>query len=299
MNHYQFLEVTQAGAKAAAKWVGKGDKKAADAAATNAMRDALENLPLFMKVAIGEGIKDQSEGLYQGEALGSEKNAIFGVDYLLAVDPIEGTTPTANFGNEALSVLAVSDRYFFQTDRFYMYKLAVGPQIYKALGEISLNDSIYDIVSEACRVSYKHISEFTICILDRPRHQDIIKKLRSLNCRVKLIQDCDVTACIQTCLPEHGIDMYLGVGGATEGILSAVALNHLGGYFVGALTDNQGINRDFEELQIPDLISGDSALIATGITDGSLLNGVKAGTCESFIINQHGFHRVKTRFQHG
>ncbi|MBM3980279.1 MAG: fructose-bisphosphatase class II family protein [Planctomycetes bacterium] len=283
--HLDLVRVTEAGAISAAEWVGRGDKPAADRAAVEAMRDRLNRVPFAAEIAIGEGIKDDSFGLFKGEVVGA--NAILSERpmYSIAVDPIEGTTPTAKGGYEALSVLALAGRgSFFETECFYMNKLAFGPRVVKWAREtgraLSLTDPIAVTARAASEALGKPLNRLTVCLLDRPRHAPLIAELRALGCRIKLIMDCDVSAGVAVARPNSGIDLSLGIGGAPEGVITAAALKCLGGAIQCQLYDKRGddaVRADDRVLGVEDLARGDVMFCATGITNGSLLRGVESG----------------------
>ncbi len=297
------IRVTEGGAIAASKWVGSGNKEMADAAATEAIRNRLNKLYDFSAIiAIGEGKKDESFGLYEGEIVGSKtsENPI----YEIAIDPIEGTTPTVNSGPEAISVMAVGDyNSMWKTDEFYVMKLAYGPKIFEKT-KLNISDSIDVTVEKAAKALNKNIEKMTVCVLNRPRHKSIIKQLRELNVRVKLIQDCDVSGAIATCLDktnspkEPGIDLLYGIGGAPEAVISAAGIKCLHGDFqcqVYKKTIKENwlpLNGDYQSqlyekiteesweqsgdtLNLNDLIKSNCVFVATGITAGSILDGVK------------------------
>jgi fructose-1,6-bisphosphatase class II len=266
------VRVTEAAAIAASAWIGSGDKKAADKAATDAMRTRLNTLNFVGKIIIGEGIKDESAGLFAGEkvGIGGEKAKI----YDIAVDPIEGTRPTANSGPEALSVLAVAEKdALFSTPEFYMNKLAYGPQIAKRT-TLSIEAPLKKTIELVSKATGKDANKIVVCILDRPRHEKIIAELRQIGTRIKLIQDCDVSAAIATCLSESGIDLLYGIGGAPEGILTACAIKCLRGDFQCQIVKNES-KPSGKILHHDDLVKSPCAFSATGITDGSLLRGVR------------------------
>lgn len=276
--HLDIVRVTEAGAISAAEWVGRGSKVAADKAATESMRDRLNSIDFFAEIAIGEGIKDNSVGLYEGEHVGF----LAGIsskphgDYSIAVDPIEGTTPTVKGGYEAMSVIAVAGKdCLYKTPKFYMNKLAVGAEIGN---KVNINNSAREnvgIIAECLGKSPKHV---TVCVLDRPRSDPLVKELREIGCRIKFISDCDVTACIAACEPDSGIDMYWSVGGSPEAVLAAAAMKCMGGFMQCQLWDKvEGdvIQVDDTILEINDLVKGECMFAATGITDGKLLKGVR------------------------
>lgn len=271
--HLDIVRVTETAAISAANWVGRGNKEEADRSATENMRERLNSIDFSAEIAIGEGVKDDSYGLFEGEKVGlyrEEKEPSFEI----AVDPIEGTTPTAKGGYEAMSVLALGFKNcFYKTPHFYMNKIAVGPRISKKV-KVSLENSITTNVSLVAAALQKDIQRVTVCCLDRPRHDGIVQELRGLGCRVKFISDCDVSACIACCQFGSGIDMYLGIGGSPEAVISAAAMKCLGGYLQCQEWDyNQNIYMP-NLLEIEDLAQGPVIFCGTGITDGKLLKGV-------------------------
>lgn len=281
--HLDLVRVTEAGAISAAEWVGRGDKEAADKAATNAMRDRLNKIDFSAEIAIGEGKKDESHGLFEGETVGAgweidpstPEQCIFGnVLYDIAIDPIEGTTPTAKGGYEAMSVIALANKdCFYKTNCFYMEKFAVGPQIAETQA-VGLHLGIERNVESAAGALGKSIERVTVCVLDRPRHSPLVAALRKLGCRIKFITDCDVTACIATCEENSGIDIYWSIGGSPEAIISAAAMKCMNG-----VLECREVNADFKPvgkiLKMEDLAKGPTMFAATGITDGQLLEGVR------------------------
>lgn len=291
--HLDLIRVTEAGAISAAEWVGRGDKEAADKAATDAMRDRLNRIDFLAEIAIGEGKKDESHGLYEGELLGLRRSVEFSAtdhtdpstyrevssgtpEYSIAVDPIEGTTPTAKGGYEAMSVIALGGKdAFFKTDHFYMNKFAVGPKVVAVNGWLGINTPLESAIAMLSDALDKPVGHVTVCLLDRPRHNKIVAKLREIGCRIKFISDCDVTACIATCVPNSGIDMYIGVGGAPEAVISAAAMKCMGGRFQAQITDPDGNPINDKIFDMEELAKGDVMFCATGITDGQLLRGVQ------------------------
>ena len=267
------VRFTEAAAIAASAWIGSGDKLAADKAATEAMRERLNKVDFHAKIVIGEGIKDGSAGLFAGEFVG--KAAPGDKTYEIAVDPIEGTRPTVTSGPEALSVIAVAEQGgLFETGEFYMNKLAYGPDI-AAKAKISITDPISVTVQKISTAIGKKTGQMVVCILDRPRHEKIISELRTLGVRIKLIQDCDVSGAIAAALPTSGIDLLLGTGGAPEGVIAACALKCLRGDFQAQIADKNGKIMDSKILHLNDLVRTSCAFAATGITSGSLLQGVR------------------------
>jgi len=272
--HLDLVRVTEVGAISASYWVGRGDKLAADKAATEAMRQRLNQIDFSGEITIGEGIKDGSYGLYEGEKLGSK---IGDIEYSIAVDPIEGTTPTIKGGYEAISVIALGEKNaFFKTDCFYMNKLVVGKKIHDLTDDIRIEDPIEAIISNISYKSNKPIKHITVCMLDRPRHAETIEKLRKLQCRIKLISDCDVSACVAACM-EDDIDIYYGIGGSPEAVIAAAAVKCLGGLMLTQLADANGKILDKYVFTADTLAKGDVIFSATGITNGMLLKGTRFG----------------------
>ncbi len=269
------VRVTEAAAIAAASWVGSGDKKAADKAATDAMRARLNQTEFCGKVVIGEGIKDESAGLFAGESVGTMcKIGGEGKVYDIAVDPIEGTRPTAHSGPEALSVLGVAAKgCLFSTSEFYMNKFAYGPAIHSKT-TLSITDPLSKTIELIGKATGKDKKQIMVCLLDRPRHEKLIAELRGIGVRIKLIQDCDVSAAIATCLTDSGIDLLCGIGGAPEGVITACAIKCLRGFFQVQIVRKDGAV-DPRVYTMDDLVKGPCAFSATGITDGSLLQGVR------------------------
>ena len=268
------VRVTEAAAIAASAWVGSGDKKAADEAATQAMRERLNAINFVGHVVIGEGIKDQSAGLFGGEKVGGGIGAASAKVYDLAVDPIEGTRPTVHSGPEALSVVAVAGKgALFSTKEFYMNKLAYGSKIAGKV-RLSIQEPLSETIHKISLAVERPPSKIMVCLLDRPRHEKMISQLRELGVRIKLIQDCDVSAALATCLWESGIDLLCGIGGAPEGVLTACAIKCLRGDFQAQIVQKDG-SIDPKVYTTEDLVKGPCAFAATGITNGSLLRGVR------------------------
>ena len=300
--HLDLVRVTEAAAISASSEVGRGDKIAVDEAATTAMRERLNKIDFCGHVVIGEGVKDAAPMLYINEKLGlkSEDEP----QYDIAVDPVDGTTAAAFGKPEAMSVIALGERgSLFSSEVFYMQKLAVGPQVCSKV-ELDLTDGISRTIKLISLALSKEPSKMTVCMLDRPRHEETIGYLRRLGCRIKLIQDCDVSAAIATALPDSGIDVYMGIGGAPEGVIAAAALRCLGGLFQGMLVDPKGNPVDNKVYQANDLAKGDVMFCATGITTGSLLKGVtysaygKAKTHSLLMRSESGTVRFMESF-HG
>ncbi len=277
----EMVRVTEAAAIAASKLIGRGDEKAADHAAVEAMRAALNELPMDGTVVIGEGERDEAPMLFIGEKVGSAQGSGPGID--IALDPLEGTTITAHGGPNALAVLAIAERgCLLNAPDTYMQKLAIGPGYPE--GTIDLNRSATDNVRAIAKAKGVEPGEIIACVLDRPRHAELIAELRALGCGIKLIPDGDVAGVIATADPDTGIDVYMGSGGAPEGVLAAAALRCVGGQIQGKLlfrNDDEvararrwGIEDLDRVYTIEDMAKGDCIFAATGVTDGSLLKGV-------------------------
>lgn len=278
----EMVRVTEYAAIAASKLVGRGDEKAADAAAVAAMRDALNKLAFDGTVVIGEGERDEAPMLFIGEKVGSAIGTGPRID--IALDPLEGTTITAKAGPDALAVLAISEEGgLLNAPDTYMEKLAIGPGYPD--GIVSLTKTPTENVTALAQAKGVQPSDIIACVLDRPRHEALIKELRGLGCGVYLIPDGDVAAVIAVTNPDTTIDIYIGSGGAPEGVLAAAALRCVGGQFQGRLIfrneDEKSRARkigitDFDRIYcLEDLARGDVIFAATGVTDGSLLEGVR------------------------
>jgi len=276
-----FVRVTEAAAIAASAWVGSGDKLSADRDATEAMRDRFNRLNFMGKVAIGEGKKDGSYGLFKGDKVGCpslsremiQEGMRDATPYDLAVDPIDGTTPTVNSGPEAMSVLAVAGKdCMHDTEEYYMLKLAVGPRV-AAGAYLDLHAPITKNLQQVARALEKPVDKLTVCMLNRPRHEEYIKQIRSVGARLKLIQDCDVSGAIATCRDDSGVDVLFGVGGAPEAVITAAAVKCLGGKFLAQVWRDGTLHG--EVMSEEGLVKGPCAFAATGITTGSLLRGVR------------------------
>lgn len=270
--HLDLVRVTEAAAIYASEHVGCGDKFAADLAATEAMKERLNRMSFSARIAIGEGVKDNAPGLFKGDLVGEYRLFDTEPNFDIAVDPLDGTTQTSKGGPEAMSVIAVANKgCFLDTEDWYMHKLAYGPDIRGIDIRMSTAEKIH-LISKCLK---KDVGKITTCILDRPRHDKIIHELREVGCRIKLIQDCDVTAAIATAIPDSGIDVYMGIGGSPEGVIGAAALKCLKGGFQGVLCNKEGKHVDDKIYYLDDLAKGDVIFCATGVTDGSLLKGVR------------------------
>ena len=278
----EMVRVTEKAAIAASKWVGRGDEKAADAAAVEAMRHAFDKLDIDGTVVIGEGERDEAPMLYIGEKVGGAPDSGPKID--IALDPLEGTTITAKAGPNALAVLAAAEKgNLLNAPDTYMDKLAVGPGY--AEGIIDLAKSPTENVKAVAKAKGVEPDQIIVCVLDRPRHADLIAELRGIGCGVALIGDGDVAGVIAVTDPDTTIDMYMGQGGAPEGVLAAAALRCVGGQFNGRLVFRNedekaraakwGIEDLDRIYRLDDLAKGDCIFAATGVTSGSLLDGVK------------------------
>ncbi|ALE17959.1 Fructose-1,6-bisphosphatase, GlpX type [Altererythrobacter epoxidivorans] len=280
----EMVRVTEAAAVAASQLVGRGDEKAADAAAVEAMRKAFDELYMDGTVVIGEGERDEAPMLYIGEKVGGAPGKGPKID--IALDPLEGTTITAKAGPNALAVLAAAEEgCLLNAPDTYMDKLAVGPGYPE--GIIDLAKSPTENVKAVAAAKGVEPSEIIVCVLDRPRHADLIAELRGIGCGVVLIGDGDVAGVIAVTDEDTTIDMYMGQGGAPEGVLAAAALRCVGGQFNGRLVFRNedekararkwGIpDEDFDRIyKLEELAKGDCIFAATGVTSGSLLEGVK------------------------
>ena len=278
----EMVRVTEAAAVAASALVGRGDEKAADAAAVEAMRKAFDTLYMDGTVVIGEGERDEAPMLYIGEKVGGAPGKGPKID--IALDPLEGTTITAKAGPNSLAVLAAAEEgCLLNAPDVYMDKIAVGPGYPDDV--ISLAKTPTQNVESVARAKGVKPSDIIICVLDRPRHAELIAELRGIGCGVVLIGDGDVAGVIAVTDEDTTIDLYMGQGGAPEGVLAAAALRCVGGQFNGRLifrNDDEkarahkwGIEDLDRIYKLDDLAKGDCIFAATGVTDGSLLQGVK------------------------
>jgi fructose-1,6-bisphosphatase II len=275
----ELVRTTEAAAMAAARWVGRGDKEGADGAAVDAMRLILSTVSMRGTVIIGEGEKDEAPMLYNGEVVGDGT----GPEVDIAVDPIDGTTLTSKGRGGAVAVIAVSAQgtMFDPGPCVYMEKIAVGPE---ARGAIDLSASIGDNLRAVADAKGIDVTEVTATVLDRPRHEDIVREIRETGSRIRLIGDGDVAAAIATAWPDSGVDVLFGIGGTPEGVIAAAALKCMGGALIGRLWPRDAGERTAAEeagydisriLSTDDLVAGDNCFFAaTGITDGNLLQGV-------------------------
>jgi len=278
----EMVRVTEAAAIAASKLIGRGNEKAADAAAVEAMRAALNELAFDGTVVIGEGERDEAPMLFIGEKVGSAQGTGPRID--IALDPLEGTTITAKAGPNALAVLAIAEQGgLLNAPDVYMDKLAIGPGYPE--GTIDLAKSATENIHAIARAKGVASNEIIACVLDRPRHESLIAELRGLGCGIQLIPDGDVAGVIATTDEDTTIDVYMGQGGAPEGVLAAAALRCVGGQFQGRLVFRNDDEKaraakwgveDLDKIYcLEELAKGDVIFAATGVTDGSMLDGVK------------------------
>ncbi len=310
----ELVRVTEAAALAAGRWLGRGDKAGADAAAVDAMRVVLHSVPMDGIVVIGEGEKDDAPMLFNGERIGDGSEPQTDI----AVDPIDGTTLTALGRAGALSVIAVSERgtMFDPGPCVYMEKLAVGPD---AAGSIDVRKSAKENLQAVADAKHSVVRDLTVVILDRPRHEGLIHEVRETGARVQLITDGDVAGAIATSWPESGVDVLIGTGGTPEGVLAAAALKCMGGEMQCRLWPRSAEERAAAEaagydidlvLTTDDLVQGDNCFFAaTGISGGELLRGVRydsrGATTQSLVMRsksgtvrlveaRHKLHKLRT-----
>ncbi|WP_236750891.1 class II fructose-bisphosphatase [Actinoalloteichus hymeniacidonis] len=305
----ELVRVTEAAAMASGRWVGRGDKIGGDQAAVDAMRKLIGTVSMRGVVVIGEGEKDEAPMLFNGEKVGDGN----GPDCDVAVDPIDGTTLMAKGMPNALAVLAVAERgaMYDPSAVFYMEKLAVGPE---AAASVDIAAPVAENIRRVARAKQIGISDVTVCILDRPRHETLVREVREAGARIRFVSDGDVAGAIAAARPGTGVDLLLGIGGTPEGIIAAAALKCLGGTMQGRLwpKDDEERSRavaaghDLDRvLETDDLVRGDNVFFcATGITDGDLLRGVhyRAGGCttQSIVMRSKsgtvrlidGYHRI-------
>jgi len=265
----ELVRVTETAALAAAPWVGRGEKDLADGAAVKAMRAMINTVDMSGVVVIGEGEKDHAPMLHNGEQVGNGD----GPSCDVAVDPIDGTSLTAQGMNGAISVIALAPRgsMFDPQDSFYMNKIVTGPE---AASAIDIRASVAENIAAVARAKALKVSDITVVVLNRPRHLGLIEEIRATGARIKLIQDGDVAAAIETARPDTGIDLLMGIGGTPEGVITAVAMICLGGAIQGQL-HKDGVT-EARVLTTTDLCNSDDVFLsATGITDGELVQGVR------------------------
>ncbi|GAE27891.1 fructose-1,6-bisphosphatase [Halalkalibacter wakoensis JCM 9140] len=289
----ELVRVTEAAALASGRWMGRGNKDEADRAATEAMRDVFDTIPMKGTVVIGEGEMDEAPMLYIGEKLGNG----YGSRVDVAVDPLEGTNIVASGQWNALAVLAIADHgNLLHAPDMYMDKIAVGPE---AVGKVDIDAPILDNLKAVAQAKGKDVEDLVVSILNRERHEKMIHDIRQAGARIKLLSDGDVAAAINTAFGDTGVDIMLGSGGAPEGVIAAVGLKCLGGELQGKLLPaneeelarctKMGIENVNKVLRMDDLVSGDDCIFAaTGVTDGELLKGVRyhgsSATTQSLVM---------------
>ncbi len=298
----EVVRVTEAAALAASNWMGKGDEKAADQAAVDAMRVALNGLEIEGTVVIGEGERDEAPMLFIGEKVGTGK----GPKIDIALDPLEGTTICATGGTNALAVIAMAaDGGFLNAPDVYMDKISVGPNLPQDV--VSLDSDPLKNLKNLALAKKVDVSDLVVCILNRPRHEELIVKTREAGAKIMLITDGDVAGVIATANVDTGVDIYMGSGGAPEGVLAAAALRCIGGQMFGKLTfrnedeRNRAIRLGVSDLNkiysLQELAHGEVMFAATGVTDGSMLQGVRrkgAGATTNSIIMRSKTGTVRT-----
>ncbi|MHB8146460.1 MAG: class II fructose-bisphosphatase [Vulcanimicrobiaceae bacterium] len=279
VNSLDFIKVTESAALAASRWMGRGERDAADGAAVEKMRESLGQMDIAGRIVIGEGERDEAPMLFIGEELGRG-----GTPVDIAVDPVEGTNLVANGLPNSIAVMAIAERGgLLHAPDSYMQKLAVGP---KAAPYVHLDATVRENLEAVANALEKPISDVCVVILDRPRHAELIGEVREAGARIKLISDGDVDACIATAIESTGIHVAMGTGGAPEGVLAAAAIKCLGGNFMGRLKPrhqeeaDRAVAMGFGDLNrlllIDDLVKSDNVIFcATGITDGDLVRGVR------------------------
>jgi fructose-1,6-bisphosphatase II len=287
----ELVRVTEAGAMAAGRWVGRGDKEGGDGAAVDAIRELVNSVSMRGIVVIGEGEKDHAPMLYNGEEVGNGD----GPECDFAVDPVDGTTLMSKGMPNAISVLAVAERgaMFDPSAVFYMDKIAVGPD---AADVIDITAPIGENIAQVAKIRNATASDITVCILDRPRHRQLIADVRAAGARIRLITDGDVAGAISACRPNSGTDILAGIGGTPEGIIAAAAIRCMGGAIQAKLAPTDDAERrkaldagyDLDQvLTTEDLVSGENVFFcATGVTGGDLLKGVQyyGGGCTTQSI---------------
>lgn len=294
----ELIRVTETAALAAAPWIGRGDKDGADGAAVMAMRSLINTVDMAGVVVIGEGEKDNAPMLHDGEEVGNG----FGPRVDVAVDPIDGTSLTASGSNGAISVIAIAPRgtMFDPSGVFYMNKIVTGPE---AADKIDITAPVKANLQAVAKAKHRSVGELTVVVLNRPRHDQLVKEIREAGARVKFIQDGDVAAAIEAARPNMSVDLLMGIGGTPEGVITAAAMICLGGVIQGLLSPKDDAEKQSaiaagykldQVYTTKDLINSDDVFMAaTGITDGELLKGVRY--CEFGAISQSLVMRGKSR----
>jgi fructose-1,6-bisphosphatase class II len=288
----EFVRVTEMAAIASARWMGRGDEKAADQAAVDSMRSMLDSIDVQGTVVIGEGERDEAPMLYIGEKVGSGE----GLEVDIALDPLEGTTVCAIGGWNSISVMAIAEKgHFLNAPDTYMQKIACGPE---GKGVIDIQASVKDNLFRLADAKGCRVQDLTAVVLDRPRHKDLIDEIRETGARINLIGDGDVSAAIACCEPGTGVDILFGTGGAPEGVIAAAALRCMGGDMQGVLktrndeeverAKKMGITDLNKVYSIEELASGNVMFCATGVTTGNFLRGVRftpwGATTQSIVM---------------
>lgn len=304
----QIIDVAAVAAHKSSLFKGKGDKNAADQAAVDAMRTQLNSMRINGKVVIGEGEMDEAPMLYIGETLGKSDHPKIDI----AVDPLDGTTLAANNQPNAISVISISEKgMLLQAPDTYMDKISVGPNLPNNI--VDLDENIKNNIKNLAIAKKKNIEDICVCLLERERHNHLIEDAKSLGAKLKLISDGDVAGSIFSALKTSEVDMYLGIGGAPEGVLAASAIKCLGGQFQARLkiqddneikrATNLGIQDFDKKYYLDDLVKGDVIFCASGVTDGELVSGVKLKDkkyeTETFALHysQKFFKKVKKTYQ--
>jgi fructose-1,6-bisphosphatase II / sedoheptulose-1,7-bisphosphatase len=275
----ELVRVTEAAALAASRWMGRGDKNSADGAAVDAMRRAFDTLQITGTVVIGEGEMDEAPMLYIGEKIGAG-----GAEVDIAVDPLEGTSITAKGGPNAMAVVALAEKGgFLHAPDIYMEKIAVGPGLPAEV--VDLDESVETNLKELAKAKKAEISDLVVCLLDRDRHKEIIRRCRAVGARIMLIPDGDVSGVVAVSQQEAGVDIYLGSGGAPEGVLAAAALRCIGGQMQGRLlfeneeqiarAASMGVKDPNRKYRLEDMAKGEVMFAATGVTTGPMMRGVR------------------------
>lgn len=293
----QIIEVTEKAAIACYDWIGKGDNMAADAAAVNSMRENLNRMNIKGTIVIGEGERDEAPMLYIGEKVGKHKNGGGGIEVDIALDPLEGTTICANAGESSLAVIAFAKKGgFLHAPDVYMEKIAVGAGLPQ--GVIDLDNSPKKNLQNIAKAKKCAISDLTVMILERSRHAELIAKTREAGAKIRLIGDGDVAGVIACTSQNTRVDVYMGTGGAPEGVLAAAALRVIGGQMMGRLifgenkkqierAKKMGIKDLNKKYVAEEMARGDVIFACAGVTDGYMLNGIKMTKChrKKIIVN--------------
>lgn len=293
----EFVRVTEAAALSAGRWIGRGEKNAADQAAVTAMRESFNSIDFDGLIVIGEGEMDEAPMLYIGEKVGQGK----GMRIDIACDPLEGTNTTAKGGPEAIACIAAAEEGgFLHAPDMYMNKIAVGPA---ARGAIDITQSVTWNLNSVAKASRKDVQDLCVIILDRERHQSIVKEARKCGARIRFISDGDVSAALATATPDSGVDILMGCGGAPEGVIAAAALRCMGGDMQATLefandeewvrAKKMGVKNKNQVYGLTDLAKGNVMFVATGVTGGSFLKGVR------YISGGAATHSIVMRSQTG